>query len=171
MPYESTAAGQQLHGLPSITAYCNDDGALSRTNCGLAAAATGLCHRQLFAEKTLAVLEKRLPPDVLFGLFGTSKTRVCKILSAYRCRWHEIKGRRALRDALERQRPVLVMLGLPGRLPAGHWMVAYAYDEQSICLTNYRSHNDHMKWGTFFQCWNSWLSRLIGMSNRGIALD
>ena len=143
MPYHSFASGKHLHGLHSVLAYRNCDGELSGTNCGLAAAATVLRYRELFSEDTLALLEKRFPPDVFFGLFGTSKTRVREILSAYQCPWHEVEGKHALKHAIQHQQPALVMLSLPGHLAAGHW------DEHHVHLTNYRSHHDRMKWGTF----------------------
>jgi hypothetical protein len=115
-------------------AYRNRDGGLSQRNCGLAAAATALRYKERFMGETLAALEERFPPDILFGLCGTSKARVCGILSAYGCHRHEVEGQQALKHALRDRRPVLVMLSLPGHLVAGHWMVTYAYDDGHAAL-------------------------------------
>jgi hypothetical protein len=170
MPYLSVADGHHLHGIQAVTAYHNQDGELSSRNCGLAAAATALRYRDLFSDPRLASLEERFPPDILFGLFGSSKGRVCEILSAYQCSWQEIKGEDALKQSIRHHNPVLVMLRLPGRFPTGHWMVAYAYDEDHVHLTNYRSHDDRMGWPAFLGGWDSLLSCMIDMDNTGIAL-
>ncbi len=170
MPYYSYASAKHLHGLHSVMAYRNQDGELSGKNCGLAAAATALRYRGLFADNTLAELEQRFPPDIVFGLFGTSKTRICEILSAYQCPWHEVDGKHALKKAIAHRQPVLVMLSLPGHLVAGHWMAAYAYDEHHVHLTNYLSHHDRMKWNPFLEGWDSMLSTIIDMDNTGIAI-
>jgi hypothetical protein len=124
----------------------------------------------LFAEQGLGGIEQNFPPDYFFGLFGTSKARVCEILSALKCHWRKIEGKHALKLAIQHRHPVLVMLSLPTFLPSGHWMVAYAYDKAYIHLTNYRSHHDRMKWETFEKGWGSDLSALINMDNTGIAI-
>ena len=149
-------------------AYRNHDGELSR-NCGQAAAATALRHKGLFADENLSELEDRFPPDIFFGLFGTSKSLICEILTAYRCPWYEVESDPALKQALRNKRTVLVMLSLPGYLAAGHWMVAYAYDDHHVHLTNYPRY-DHMKWGSFLEGWDSKLSYMIDMDNTGIAI-
>src|SRR4051812_20232021 len=141
MPYRSIAHGHRLHGVHTVTAYRNRDGELSQRNCGLAAAATALRYRHQFSDSRLTSLEDRFPPDILFGLFGSSKGRVCEILSAHGCPWREIEGKDALKRSIRHRKPVLVMLSLPGHLAAGHWMVAYAYDGHHVHLTNYRSHH------------------------------
>jgi hypothetical protein len=168
MPYLSVAHGHHPQGIHAITAYCNQDGELSQRNCGLAAAA--LHYRGLFSDTRLTSLEDRFPPDILFGLFGSSKNRVCEILSAYQCSWHEIEGEAALKDSIRHRKPVLVMLSLPGHLAAGHWMVAYAYDKHHVHLTNYHSHHDRMGWAAFLEGWDSVLSYMINMDDTGIAL-
>jgi hypothetical protein len=170
MPYHSTATGKHLQGIHTLIAYRNHDGDLSSTNCGLAAAATALHCKRLFFETRLTSLEKSFPPDVFFGFFGTSKTRVCEILSAYRCAWCQVHGKHALKRAIQRRHPVLVMLSLPTFLPKGHWMVAYAYDDTHVHLTNYRSHHDRMTWGSFTSGWDSTLASVIDMDNTGIAV-
>ena len=170
MPYPSFAHGHHLHGIHSMWAYCNKDGELTQRNCGLAAAATALYHRFKFEDERLTRLEDRFPPDIFFGLFGSSKSRVCEILSAYKCPWHEIEGADALKHFLRHQKPVLIMLSLPGHLAAGHWMVAYAYDLHHVHLTNYRSHRDRMTWEAFLEGWDSAISNMIGMGITGIAV-
>lgn len=170
MPYYSMASGTHLHGYHSLMAYRNKDGELASKNCGLAAAATALRHKELFMDETLAEIEDRFPPDIFFGVFGSSKSRVCEILSAYKCRWHEIEGTHKLKHAIRHRHPVLVMLSLPGTLPAGHWMVAYAFDEHHVHLTNYLSHKDRMKWNRFHEGWGATLPYMIDMDNTGIAI-
>jgi hypothetical protein len=172
MPYHAMASGSHLHGLHRLLAYRNQDGTLVEKNCGLAAAATALHHKHLYSKHNLTHLEDEYPPDILFGLFGTSKSRVCEILSAYGCRWREVRGETALKHALRNKHLVLVMLSIPTRgiLPAGHWMAAFAYDKQCVHLTNYHRHKDQMSWSLFREGWGSTLSAFIYMQKTGIAI-
>lgn len=72
------------------------------------------------------------------------------------------------------QQPVAVMLQVPGNpmmgisIPAGHWMVAYGYDEESVYLTNWWQ--DSMTWQEFRQGWESLISWSINMDRKGLLL-
>jgi hypothetical protein len=172
MPYRAKASGLHLHGLHTMLAYRNGDGRMKDKNCGLAAAATALHHKHRFTEPNLYTLEDEFPPDVFFGLFGTSKDRVCEILNAYGCHWREVRGEAALKHTLQHRHPVLVMLSIPWHeiLWAGHWMVAFAYDEHGVHLTNYKSHNDRLPWSEFRDGWDSVFPAIIHMRKVGIAI-
>jgi hypothetical protein len=173
MPYLSVAhhgKHRHRHGIHSLMAYVNQDGFIHYRNCGQAAAATALRYKHLFYEQGLTGIEQNFPPDCALGLFGTSKTQVCNILSALKCHWHEIEGKKALKHAIQHKHPVLVMLSLPTFLPTGHWMVAYSYDDENIYLSNYRRHKDRMTWETFEEGWDSPISYTIDMDNTGIAI-
>src|SRR5262249_43305200 len=147
IPAEQGAA--DFVGLGAIFEYTNGDGALCRTNCGQAAAATFLTHYgRLAAEAAgarlvMAALERRHPPNVLGGLFGTSRRCVAGICAAFGVPLRQVCGEAALRASLARGEPVIVMLGVSaGRwrgyeLPGGHWMVAYACDAGGVHLTNH----------------------------------
>jgi hypothetical protein len=117
----------------------------------------------------MSTLEERYPPDVLFGVCGTSKTRMRDILSQNRLSLLHIKGETQLKNCIKGFSPVLVMLGISQviwgmTVPGGHWMVAYAYDSDSVHLTNYGK----MSWGDFKRDWNSTVSLAIDMQNKGI---
>jgi hypothetical protein len=164
-------------GLKSIFEYTNGDGSLCRTNCGQAAAATFLTHYGRLpadtaeAHRIMATLERCHPPNVLGGVFGTSRRRVARICSAFGVRVREVPGEAALRASLVRREPVIVMLGVSaGRLwrfdlPGGHWMVAYACDADGVYLTNWGK----MGWDDFRHGWAGLVPRLIGMWGRGLA--
>jgi hypothetical protein len=166
-----------FHGLGSIFEFTNDDGALVRTNCGQAAAATFLTFHgklapaQQQAAPLLGAIEKADPPDNVGGLFGTSRRRVVRICRRHGLRLREIAGEAALRDELAKGHPVIVMLGVSaGRLlhwidlPGGHWMVAYGLDPDKVYLTNH----GHMAWDEFRRGWAGLVPRLIGMRGKGL---
>jgi hypothetical protein len=164
-------------GLDAIFEYTNGDGTLCRTNCGQAAAATFLTHHGRLradaanAHRIMATLERQHPPNVLGGVFGTSRRRVTRICAAFGVHLREVPGEAALRSSLVRREPVIVMLGVSaGRwwrfdLPGGHWMVAYACDANGVYLTNWGK----MGWDDFRHCWGRMVPRLIGMWGRGLA--
>src|SRR5262249_31298405 len=95
------AAPPDYQGLPGLFGYVNDDGKLSGTNCGLAASCTLLTFLgKMPAEMTtvphdnpnMVALETTYPPNILFGLAGTSRGRVERILDAYGCEPIEVDG-------------------------------------------------------------------------------
>jgi hypothetical protein len=171
----NSSAGQGLQGLTSMFQYVNGDGTLQETNCGQAAAATILTHYGIFEKKTerpnpnMTLLEDRYPPDVLFGVCGTSKTRMRQMLNENRLSLLHIKGETQLKNCIRNYSPVVVMLGISQvicgmTVPGGHWMVAYAYDNEYVYLTNY----GQMSWGDFKRDWDSVVSLAIDMQNKGI---
>src|SRR5262245_15565800 len=164
-------------GVDAIFEYTNDDGALCRTNCGQAAAATFLTHHGRLpadaarAGRIMAALERCHPPNVLGGLFGTSRRCVARICADFGVPVHEVSGEAALRASLVRREPVIVMLGVSAGkwwrfdLPGGHWMVAYACDAGGVYLTNWGK----MSWDEFRSGWGALVPALIGMRRRGLA--
>jgi hypothetical protein len=164
-------------GIGAIFEYTNGDGALTHSNCGQAAAATFLTHHgrlladAAHASRVMAALERCHPPNVLGGLFGTSRRRVARICAAFGVPVRELTGEAALRASLARREPVIVMLGVSaGRwwrfdLPGGHWMVAYACDAGGVYLTNWGK----MTWDEFRRGWDALVPHLIGMRRRGLA--
>jgi hypothetical protein len=166
-------------GLDTIFAYTNYDGDLVPYNCGQAAACTFLTHYGKFdgveekAGEVMRAIEGEHPPDNLGGYLGTSRRRVERICRAFGMRVEEAEGETELRAHLNEQRPVIVMVGVPGpklwrwSLPAGHWMVAYGYDEQHLYLTNF----GRMTWDQFRGGWRSIVPRLIRMNGRGLVVS
>ena len=177
MVFGENSWSPDYRGLPAIFAYTNADGELFRTNCGQAAVATFLTHHGRLspdagkAMTTMRRLELEHPPNNLFGALGTSRRRVERACRAFGLPLKEVAGEAALRAELDRQNPVLVMLGLPIRtrwgvdLPGGHWMVAYGYDAEYVYLTNY----GRMPWPAFRRGWRSFVAWLIRMRRRGLA--
>src|SRR5436853_404510 len=156
IPDETCAA--TYRGLRSILEFTNRDGQWVPFNCGQAAACTLLAHHQKLtgAAQRMRAVESAHPPDNLGGWLGTSRRRVERICRAFGLDLDEIEGEEALRWHLGEGRPVIVMLGVAGprllnwRLPAGHWMVAFGYDDESIYLTNHGP----MPWRQFRAGWH-----------------
>lgn len=170
-------------GLSSLFGYVNQDGKLSKTNCGLAACATLLTFSGAMPrlENTaehenpnMLNLESHFPPNILCGMAGTSRGRVERILDAHGYEAVEIKGEQQLRDSLELQQPVAVMLQVPGSavmgmsMPAGHWMVAYGYNDEAVYLTNWWQHA--MSWQEFRDGWNGAIPWCINMDRKGLII-
>ena len=168
-------------GLPSLFGYENADGKLVGTNCGIAASATLLTFLGKMpveltttpnANPNMTALESTYPPNILFGLAGTSRGRVERILEAYGCETTEIDGEDALRQSILAGKPVAVMLQVPGQtvwgmqFPAGHWMVAYGCDEQNIFLTNWDING--MPWDDFRHGWSQLIPWCIDMRKKGL---
>jgi hypothetical protein len=162
-------------GLPSLYEFVNSDGALTRYNCGQAAACTILSHFDAIsgdACSLMTAVEEAHPPDNLFGWLGTSRRRVERICEAYGVVLEEIYGEDAVRGALAENRPVAMMVQVPGprvwrwQVPAGHWMVAYGFDDRQVFLSNY--HAPGMPWDDFLRAWNGFVPRIISMRNTGL---
>jgi hypothetical protein len=162
-------------GLPEVFEFVNADGRWRPFNCGQAAACTFLTHYGLLKPDAAVMrdIERECPPDNLGGWFGTSRRCVEHICRRHGLRLTEVDGEMDLRRNLGAGKPVIVMLGVPGppfwrwRLPAGHWMVAYGFDEESVYLSNQGS----MTWEEFRGGWRSIVPRLIRMNGRGLALS
>jgi len=169
-------------GLPSLYEFINSDGEFRKYNCGQAAACTLLTHCRVFpgdhspetARGIMITVEDFHPPDNAGGWLGTSRRRVERICRTAGVPIEEVDGEADLRTHLDNLQPVMVMCGIDGPklfgrwfAPAGHWMVAYGYDEKNIFLTNWSGPS--MTWAEFRRCWNSVVSRLLSMRNTGIA--
>lgn len=162
-------------GRQSVFEYCNGDGKLVAWNCGQAAAATLLTASGVFpaeaSAQAIREIERRFPPDLAGGWFGSSRRRVMQICKAYGVPLREIRGEAELRERLSAGAPVALMLGVcPGTLlgwplPGGHWMVAYGHDDDNLYLTNW---GEPMPWPDFRRRWGSLVSRVIQMSGRGL---
>lgn len=168
----STHTVDNYHGLDRIFEFTNDDGANVGTNCGQAAAATFLTEHGLLAPfvETMRRVESPFPPDNLGGYFGTSRRQVIRICRSFGMRVRNIHGEVALRAQLACRQPVIVMLGVSGgrvwkfELPAGHWMVAYGFDDRHIFLTNWGP----MTWEDFRRGWRAFVPMLVQMRESGL---
>jgi hypothetical protein len=169
------AMGRQYRGLPGLFEFVNADGRWRPFNCGQAAACTFLTHYGLVKPDAdvMKAIERECPPDNLGGWFGTSRRCVEHICRDHGLRLTEVKSEPELRRCLGEGKPVIVMLGVPGRqcwrwrLPAGHWMVAYGFDDEFVYLSN----QGCMRWEEFRGGWRSIVPRLIRMNGRGLALS
>jgi len=164
-------------GLTRIFQYTNGDGEHWQYNCGQAAACTFLTFHGCLppaedkAQGLMRQIEDGHPPDNMGGFFGTSRRRVERICRANGVRTRAIRGETQLRKELTENRPVIVMLGVPGpkvfkryTMPAGHWMVAYGFDDERVFLTNHGT----MSWEEFRKGWRALVPRLISMNHRGL---
>lgn len=162
----------RYRGLGEIFEFVNADGRLTRFNCGQAAACTLLTHYgKLNAEADIMPeVEHEYPPDNLGGWFGTSRRRVEQVCRGFGVPTEAIEGEAELRLSLEQRRPVIVMLGVPGKkvlgitMPMGHWMVAYGFDDENVYLSNHGC----MPWVEFRFGWHGLVPWLIRMNNRGL---
>jgi hypothetical protein len=178
--YPDGADPASYRGLPVINEYTNADGDLRRFNCGQAAACTFLTHHGQFpdgpdaelAHAVMIAVEAEHPPDNVGGWFGTSRRRVERICRTHGIEVEEVEGETELRERLADGRPVIVMVGTEGprlwtwRAPAGHWMVAYGYDDHQVFLTNHSAPG--MPWDEFRRRWSALIPRLISMRNTGL---
>jgi len=162
-------------GLAEIFEFTNWDGKYTKFNCGQAAACTYLTHCGVLRPDGAVMLEieKAHPPDNLGGWFGTSRYCVERICRAHGLNLQEVTGEDELRCYLGEQNPVIVMLGVPGKrlwrwqMPAGHWMVAYGFDDEFVYLSN----QGRMTWDEFRGGWHALIPRLIRMNGRGLAVS
>ncbi len=166
---------RQYQGLPGLFEFVNADGRWRQFNCGQAAACTFLTHYGLLKPDgaVMKAIERECPPDNLGGWLGTSRRCVERICREHGLKLEEIAGEAEMRSYLGEGKPVIVMLGVPGmtvwrwRLPAGHWMVAYGFDEEFVYLSN----QGRMSWDEFRDGWQSLVPWLIRMNGRGLALS
>jgi len=182
--YPDGADPATFRGLSSIYEFINSDGEYRKFNCGQAAACTLLTQYHIFpidleadlAREVMECVECDHPPDNVGGWAGTSRRRVERICRAHGLPVEVVEGEEELRHALDRNRPVMLMVGTEGpriwkwHAPAGHWMVAYGYDANQIFLTNWCGPG--MPWPEFRRRWGAIVPRLISMRNRGlVAVD
>jgi hypothetical protein len=163
-------------GLDWIFEYTNYDGQLQTFNCGQAAIATFLTHHgrmdPVQAPRNMDWLEQHHPPDQFGGWFGTGRKCVERALGAFDVPAVEVAGVDAIREQLDRNNPVMLMVGLPSGklwgfdLPGGHWMVAFGHEGERVHLTNWST----LTWDEIRSGWNSITSRWIRMSGCGLAL-
>jgi hypothetical protein len=161
-------------GVREIFEFTNWDGRHTRFNCGQAAACTFLTHYHFIPPRSEAMqsIEHASPPDNFGGYLGTSRRCVEHICRSHGLLIEGVVGENELRWHIGSNRPVIVMLGVSGpkflrwQLPAGHWMVAYGFDDEHIYLTNWGK----MKWDEFRAGWQSIVPRLIQMRESGLVL-
>ncbi|MEZ6140732.1 MAG: hypothetical protein R3B84_09195 [Zavarzinella sp.] len=170
----------QCSGISRIFEFCNDDGlpAMRPYTCGHAAASTFLTYHGVVkpeeqsALQIMSAIQMHFPADTMGGYFGVSRRRMEKICRNAGLKLTVVKGISELKASLDRCEPVIVVTWVPGpvilgkMLPQGHWMVAYAYDESHIYLTN--KFGGCMTWELFSKSWDHWLPGLIQMRNTGI---
>ena len=172
-PGESPSA--DYVGLGEFFEFTNWDGRWTPFNCGQAAACTMLRHHGIIAgalepASAMLAIERAHPPDNLGGWFGTSRYCVERICRSRGVKLKEVRGEEKFREQLAAGRPVIVMLGVPGKkflgytTPAGHWMVAYGFDRDFVYLSN----QGQMSWDDFRRGWRSLVPRLIRMNGRGL---
>jgi hypothetical protein len=168
-------------GLPSVYEFINSDGEYRRFNCGQAAACSLLSFAgalvaepdPALARTLMTAIEEANPPDNFGGWFGTSRRRVERICRRYGIELDVVAGEEELRASLAACRPAIVMLGTEGprvlrwRAPAGHWMLAYGFDDSQIFLTNHSEPG--MPWDEFRRGWSQLVPRLISMCRVGLA--
>lgn len=163
-------------GLSSIVEYTNDDGDLTKTNCGQAAAAVLINHysNELQSEsmkrsELVRDLEKEYPPNIMFGAWGTSPTQLVKMLGSHNLKVGKIQGYVEFKELLKDKLPVVVLVGVPYKeflhlqIREPHWMVAYGFDKDNLYLTNWGK----MLWKDFYLGWEDPLIRLVGMAGTG----
>jgi hypothetical protein len=178
--YPDGADPATYRGLPSVYEFINSDGELRGYNCGQAAACSLLSFAGVLvaepdpavARKLMTAVEEANPPDNVGGWFGTSRRRVERICRTHGVDLDEVAGEAELRESLVAGRPVIVMVGTEGPrilkwyAPAGHWVLAYGYDDRQLFTTNW---NGSIPWDEFRRRWSALVPRLIRMRNVGLA--
>jgi hypothetical protein len=149
-----------FYGLSSIYQYVNADGQNPRTVCGQAASATLLtyCTGRPANLSTLRAIERTHPPDILGGILGTSPRRVQAILVYYGAiGLGTIGNEESLKRLIRGLFPVICLIqnsgGLFGLGDGAHWLVAFAYNDNGIFVTNYG--NVFLSWSAWREKWNS----------------
>lgn len=159
-------------GLKQILEFTGEDGVLSSSNSGQAAAATLAVHHGKISElAAMNFIEKTYKPDVLLGTFGTSKKRFLEISNGFTMQNKEVLGLNELKATLDANTPVALMLGTTIKkfIPAGKWVVAYAYDYSFIYMTNYEERP--VSWAEFNEAWKGWMGWIpysADMNEKGI---
>lgn len=176
-------------GRTGLYEFVNSDGRWRQFNCGQAAACTIVTAWTAVAGDQQSVgdgeggawpndlmrrIEKEHPPDNLGGWLGSSRRRVERILRSHGVPWRVVRGERALRAALAAEQLVVVMVQTPGvrfgrwRIPGGHWIVLYGYDDERIFCTNWNEAG--ILWPDFRAAWSGWVPRVMSMRQIGLAM-
>jgi hypothetical protein len=155
--------------------YVNEDGKLSKYNCGQAAVATLIQFYQRDREGVMEWLEKEHPPNVLFGYLGTTRRRVERGLRAAGLRPYTIHGVDALKKSLDDGKPGIftyqfeLMKVLGVSIPTAHWMVAFGYNDEYVFVTNWWKHR--IPWDEFLVGWSGWIPAITSMKNAAILVN
>lgn len=138
-----------------------------RNGCAQAAVATLVAHHGLPAP-SVAEVYRRFPPDTPFAVLGTSPARLAAACNAFGlpARATAFRNGAAARESLARRldegKAVAVLLDLRHlgrRWPGGHYVVAYAHDEQGVHVTNmvrtprFGAPRAHLPWADFERAW------------------
>jgi hypothetical protein len=163
--------------IPSIFQYTNDGAKNKDTACGQAAIATLITALRVKAPDTGSALirevESNYPQDNALGNAGTSWQQMEKALHGYGLKTYWATGEAELKEYLRAGYPAAVMLDV-GRIPqygfhwGGHWVVAYAFDDGNIYLTNWGYDGTTCSWGAFSAAWNTWLTNANGTTRRAL---
>lgn len=151
--------------------YTNEDGKLSKWNCGQAAAATLIKYVDPLIETNVLMpyLESHYEPNNIFGL-GTSPRQIRKALNHYNIETIIVRGKEAMQAnipcILTYQFELTKFLGIS--IPTAHWMMVYGYDDEYIYLTNWW--DNRMSWSDFLSGWNGWALDLQDIRNSAIAI-
>jgi len=147
-----------VRGFAQLPFYQNPQFPDKKTACGLAAAFTMLTN---YKHKTFGDSDfENVKPNL--GPFGTTAGRVEEIMKSYGGTVHFHKdatldaGVVALKGSIVSHSPACVLLDLGAASDlkqswfAGHWVVAYAFDNSEVHLTNYGP----MAWDSFKRCFD-----------------
>lgn len=151
--------------------FVNEDGKLSKWNCGQAAAASLIKYLkpENETEMLMALLELHFRPNNPFGM-GTSPRQIRRMLKAYEIETIIVRGKEEMQAnipcILTYQFELTKFLGIS--IPTAHWMMVYGYDDDYIYLTNWW--DNRMSWSDFLSGWNGWALDLQDIRNSAIAV-
>jgi hypothetical protein len=163
---------------PNIFEYTNDGARNRATACGQAAIATLLTAWGVKSADTgntlIREIESRYPQDVAFGNLGTSWQRMEQALKGYGLKTFWTKGLGELMNYVKAGYPAAVMLDV-GRIKVpgfegwgGHWVVAYALDNNNIYLTNWGGDGTTCSWKDFNTAGHTWLTTANGTTDKAL---
>jgi hypothetical protein len=166
-------AGNGFAGLSEIYQYENADGKDPKTACGQAACATLLVYICQMSNDidTLREIEKSHPADLLFGYWGSTPGRIEATLKHYKAGpLKYVDDFESLKSKVRAELPVVCLIQNTGTVwgikDSAHWFVVYAYNNDGVFVTNYRS--KHLSWSDFESKWLSPVTNLP-IAFRGIA--
>jgi hypothetical protein len=165
-------------GLPGIWQYDNYAPAPvnSGTSCGQAAVATILTHWGLAGRvangQPVTDVWKTHPPNVAFGLGGSSAGLVEAALKSRGFKTPFISGEANLLHYVGQRYPVVVLIDV-GAITSQwglHWVVVYGYDSNWVYVTNWNATSTPYKISraNFRKAWDTWATWGAGMSNKAI---
>ena len=173
----ANSANPGFDGILWLYQYTNNDGQNPGTVCGQAACATLLtyCGKQRANIETLRKIERSHPPDVFWGVFGTSPWRIRAILDHYGAkRLENVSSVDELKRHVGRLCPVICLIqnteGFGGLPDGAHWFVVFAYDHIGVFVTNYDSKNIavRLRWPEFIDKWDSPVPGVASVEFKGI---